>query len=472
MTTVKKRDAAEHKISSAWREHTLDGRMLISQVSKVEAVDPLSFFAAGLQHYEGERFYWADPARDNVLVGLGHEYEIEAHGGERFEQVTRSWQALLRSAIVEDDLAPQGTGPLLFGGFSFDPKATKTSLWKSFPDASLVLPTFLLTVMDGEYWLTVNRFIEHKDDAEVETERLHNEVNHLIVKSRRIVEQQQKETESSAHSLRDIDPDIWKGAVEEATRQIRAGVMDKVALAREIRVQLTAPIHVSDILRRLCDEQEESFIFAIERGDDCFVGASPERLVKRIGDKFYSMCLASSIGRGATKEEDTRLGQELLQNERFRLEHEIVVQMIKEAMETGCEHVHVPAAPTLFKAKYIQHLYTPVVGKVRSGTGLLSMVKKLHPTPALGGYPQKKAVEKIRELEALDRGWYAAPVGWIDQNGNGEFIGAIRCGLIRGVEVSLFVGNGIVGDSDVESEFAETQLKPRPMLSALGGIRS
>lgn len=465
MAIVKQRNVTDEKAH----------QMLVSQVSKIASIDPLSFFTAGLKQYKGERFFWSDPLMEQVFVGLGTAYEIEAYGDERFNEVEREWRALLGSCVTESDSTVKGTGPLLFGGFSFDPAAAKTALWRSFPDARLTLPKFLLTVKEGECWLTANRIARPDSRAERQAERMREEQERLVREARAAAMSLDRDTHRKAltYSLTDIEPDAWKRAVHEASQQIQSGVMDKVALAREIRVTLSDTLNVAHALRRLCEEQAESYVFAVERGNDCFLGASPERLVKRDGDKFYSVSLASSIGRGKTKEEDIRLGQKLLQDEKFLIEHKVVVDMIKAAMEECCDEVDVPSEPSLFKAAYIQHLYTPVIGKARKGTTLLSMVKKLHPTPALGGFPQSKAVRKIRELEMLDRGWYAAPLGWINESGDGEFIGAIRSGLIRnGREVSLFVGNGIVGDSEPESEFEETKLKPRPMLSALGGSGS
>ena len=225
----------------------------------------------------------------------------------------------------------------------------------------------------------------------------------------------------------------------------------------------------ASILSRLQKEQPTSYLFAIKNENDCFLGATPERLVKRHDGKFYSTCLAGSIRRGKTKEEDDQLGNELLNDKKNLHEHAVVVHMIKDAMAACCEEVIASDQPQLYKVKDIQHLYTPVVGKAKEGVSLLQMVKKLHPTPALGGYPKEEAIKKIREVEHLDRGWYAAPVGWIDFAGNGEFAVAIRSGLLQGKEASLFAGCGIVGDSDPITEYNETLMKFRPMLSALGG---
>ena len=187
---------------------------------------------------------------------------------------------------------------------------------------------------------------------------------------------------------------------------------------------------------------------------------------------MYSTCLAGSIARGKDEVEDELLGNMLLNDDKNLIEHQYVVDMIKEAMEDTCSEVVIPEHPRLLKLKHIQHLYTPVKGKVNPDSSLLSLVERLHPTPALGGLPRKTAVEKIREVEDLDRGFYGGPLGWFDHQGNGEFAVAIRSGLIQGNEASIFAGCGVVGDSIAEIEYEETKIKFKPMLSALGGLKS
>ena len=144
--------------------------------------------------------------------------------------------------------------------------------------------------------------------------------------------------------------------------------------------------------------------------------------------------------------------------------------MIKGAIEDTCSEVDIPSEPRLLKLRHIQHLYTPVKGKPNLGTSLLMLVERLHPTPALGGVPTTSAMLKIREVEDMDRGFYGGPIGWLDYQGNGEFAVAIRSGLIQENEASIFAGCGVVENSEPESEYEETKIKFKPMLSALGGI--
>lgn len=270
----------------------------------------------------------------------------------------------------------------------------------------------------------------------------------------------------------EVAPEEWKRAVKHATEQIRSGEIEKVVLARELQVTFHEKIWSEYALSSLLEEQNLSYIFAVEQDSQCFIGASPERLVKSVDGEVFSTCLAGSIPRGHSAEEDEKLGEELLNDEKNLFEHNLVVNMIEKAMKETCLNVYAPEHPTLYKVKHIQHLYTPIRGKAKEGTTLIELVEKLHPTPALGGYPKEESIEVLEKLEVFERGWYAAPIGWLDGDGNGEFIVGIRSALLRGHEASLFAGCGIVADSDPQSEYEETKTKFKPMLSALGGMNN
>jgi isochorismate synthase len=200
----------------------------------------------------------------------------------------------------------------------------------------------------------------------------------------------------------------------------------------------------------------------------CFLGATPERLVRLEGRFLKADCLAGSAPRGATEEEDRRLGEALLADAKERHEHALVVQAVREALAPVCSSFCAPETPGLLRMPNVQHLHTPVRGTLRGQTSILELVERLHPTPAAGGLPREAALPLIRRYEPFGRGWYAAPVGWLDALGDGEFAVAIRSALIRGQEALLYAGCGIVAASDPDREYAESCLKLRPMLWALG----
>ena len=442
--------------------------VLVSQLTRVTYRDPLSFFAAGARLFGGERIYWSVPGQDLVLVGLGTAYAFEREQGNFYSETEQAWQSLLERNIVDPQPSMPETGPVLLGGFSFDPLQQRTRLWSAFPDTKMVLPKYMLTVKGKETWLTTNSVIQPDHDLYDELKRIGAEQDQLLSCESAV----DMPKEPVFFDLEEKNVHQWLDAVKKVANDIRNGALEKVVLAREVHLQLSANIAPEQVLNRLRDEQLDSYIFAVESGEHCFLGASPERLVKKQGNTLLSSCIAGSIRRGETAEEDDHLGMQLLQDEKNRLEHEVVVHMIKEAMTEACELVYAPTQPELYKTKDIQHLYTPVQGWTSQNTSLLTVVEKLSPTPALGGYPCQPALARIRQTERFDRGKYAAPIGWINDRGDGEFAVAIRSGLLKNSEAVLFAGCGIVADSDPMSEFEETRMKLQPMLSALGGLRS
>ncbi|BDG37216.1 isochorismate synthase [Saccharococcus caldoxylosilyticus] len=449
----------QHKIRE--RLHLIEKRTkrpFISWTEELNDVDPVYFFSLGPICSFRERFFWGDRTNETVYVGLGCTYVIETEEKEeRFHTVETQW----KQWVEQTDHYSNGIkmGPILFGGFSFDPYKPHTEKWRAFPHAKMLVPAVLLASKGGKATLTVTVRSGQSEETMEKIEtlfRLLHEGRAPIHSLPSVRKYEEKQTEQ------------WFDAVKQTIANIHSGKFDKVVLAREARLSFADRVEASVVLRQLREQQPFSYLFAFEQEGQCFIGASPEQLVKKEGDACYSTCLAGSIRRGKTVQEDEQLGEWLLHDEKNLHEHHFVVQMIKEAMEAVCERVYMPPSPQLLKLPNIQHLYTPVIGEHCRASSILSMVAKMHPTPALGGTPREAAVKEIREVEPLDRGWYAGPIGWMDTEGNGEFAVAIRSGLLQGQEVSIFAGCGIVGDSDPISEYEETKVKFIPMLSALG----
>jgi menaquinone-specific isochorismate synthase len=448
--------------------HTTE-KILVSQSIEIPSFDPFVFYLNGRKEYKGERIFWSDPRKDITLVGLGNIWEVTS-SQHNFWNVEDRWKALLEQMIMENEFShgqvSKQVGPTLLGGISFDPKNTQTKTWRNFPGTAFTLPKWVLTIQQNDVFLTLNILVDQDDDADCIFHSLEEEKKSLLKKSATL----------SCHSgqllYEEIQPNRWISTVQRMTDEIKEGAFQKVVLARQLDVDSPeSDFSVELIIKNLANQQPFSYIFAFEKGNDCFLGASPERLIKKSGNDLLSTCLAGTTRRGRTPEEDELLGSQLLNDHKNLEEHQLVVQMIKEAMEAVCKKITIPDSPTLYKVRDIQHLYTPVRGYGNSKVSLLAMVKKLHPTPALGGYPQKKAIEVIRTEEKMDRGWYSAPIGWLDFKGDGEFAVAIRSGLVSTKKAILFAGCGIVGDSDPISEYQETKMKFQPMLSALGGSK-
>ncbi len=450
--------------------------ILASLTIPFERSDPLHAFTAAGMADMGERFFWQRPEEGSALVGIGVATTIETSGDTRFADAASAWRNLLNDAVI-NDVSPIGavasTGPILFGGYSFDVLASRTALWENFPDGLLILPRFLLSYSPTGAALTINYMIHASDDSGQCADEIEAAVARLYDALAR-TPALQHETSSAHLTVRELRPALeWQTMVTQAVKMIQDGAFEKVVLARAIEARLDEAAEIFDsstILQRLRESYPSACVFAVERGEQCFIGATPERLVQ-VGDgRIQTMALAGSAPRGATPLEDARIGAELLESAKNQSEHAFVVAMMREALSHHCTHVEVSGEPQLLTLKNVQHLKTPIVGELLPGRCILDIIADLHPTPAVGGFPRQAALEAIRSIEELDRSWYAAPLGWIGANGQGEFAVALRCGLIDGGRARLFAGCGIVADSVPQTEYAESCLKFQAMLHALGSV--
>jgi menaquinone-specific isochorismate synthase len=259
----------------------------------------------------------------------------------------------------------------------------------------------------------------------------------------------------------------WRDQVEGALDRIAAGELEKVVLAQRLTATLHGTFRLADTLARLDGAYPDCYRFAVDPGvGAAFFGATPERLVTRDGEQVRTGALAGSVGRGGTEAEDERLASELRASAKIRHEHDLVVGAIRDQLRSVATDVGVGEA-SVRKLANVQHLETPITADLNGETHVLDLVEALHPTPAVGGLPPGTAKRTIAETERFDRGWYAAPVGWFDADGDGTFAVGIRSAVASASTATLFAGNGIVADSDPDAEWDELQLKYRPILDQL-----
>jgi isochorismate synthase len=407
---------------------------LVSRTHRVQATDPITFFAGGSH---SKRALWLRPSSGEALVGLGSARTLTGRGPSRFADLAREWRTLMADAAVE------GGQPVALGGFRFDPLAEHTPAWAAFADADLTLPERMLTLRADAAWLTTNCVSDPSAPSRVRAP-----------------------AQSSAR--RELAPTEWRRLVGEVAAGIRDGTLGvrKVVLARSQSVACCRTVDAA--LRWLAAEYPTCAVFAFAEGETCFLGATPERLVSVRAGVATSMALAGSAPRGATAEEDRYLAQRLMADPKECTEHAVVVNALQNALAPFCETLLVDAEPRVAALPNVQHLLTSVRGHLSREHTVLGLAAALHPTPAVGGFPRQPALEVIREREQLDRGWYAGPIGWLNAAGEGEFVVALRSALVERGRAMLFAGCGILGDSQPEREYAEWGWKLRPMLAALG----
>lgn len=260
---------------------------------------------------------------------------------------------------------------------------------------------------------------------------------------------------------RETDPATWGQWIETALAAIDARRFDKVVAARHAQFSFAAPLSAAHTLSALAATYGASTRFAFFRGDSVFLGATPERLIKKRGHAVETEALAGTV-RGGDRPGSTRdFGP------KEHKEHSPVLAQLLDVLAPHCtELVHDPI-PQLRAQQHVLHLQSSVRGKLARDEHVLGLVAALHPTPAVGGRPTPEALAWIAQHEDFDRGLYAGPVGWVDADGNGSFSVALRSGILRDTHATLFAGAGIVAGSEPSREFDETALKMQVLLGSV-----
>ncbi|HEX6972126.1 MAG TPA: isochorismate synthase [Limnochordia bacterium] len=434
--------------------------LLVSATFPVPPVDPPTLFERA-RSVAAECHLWRSPAEGSVRIGIGAAAVLQIDAGEPFARLGRAWAAQRRGLHVASGGA--GVSPIWLGGFAFDtgagPRAADPD-WAGFPAARLVLPRFLYTLRGAEAALTVTIRVRPDDDPDALAAGAAAQEAELCGG-----DGEAPSPAGSELAVEELDVGRWMRAVAALAGEVRAGRLEKAVLARRVRAVAGGPIPLGRVLQALGDAHPDCYLFAIRRGERCFLGATPERLVRVADRRVESMALAGSAATDPDPVRDREHARRLLLSRKDRDEHAVVVRTILEDLGALCTDLSA-AGPSVLRLAHVQHLCTRITARLRPGASSLDLVGALPPTPAVAGRPRREACEQIRAAEPFRRGWYAGPVGWMG-SGGGEFAVAIRSALVCGRQALLFAGCGIVGDSDPEIEYDESRLKLEAMLQAL-----
>lgn len=375
-------------------------------------------------------------SENQVLVGFGEAMRVSAgFGPERFERAEQAFAGFVADCSIEDDLDLPGTGPVAFSSITFDGRS---------PGSVLIVPRVTIGRSGSSWFVTTcdgadaSRYLEPATTSTPATDR----------------------PRFAGASIPDV---AWVEAVAEAIDRIASGEAEKVVLARDFALWSRTRFDTRRLLDRLSTRFPGCFTFAV----DGLIGASPELLIRVNGLRVESVALAGTAGRSDDPREDARLGEELLASEKDLDEHRIAATSVERVLDNETTELTSDASPVIRRLDNVQHLATKFEGMLAHQQSALHLAGLLHPTAAVGGQPTAAAVEMIRELEHMDRGRYAGPVGWVDHRGRGEFAIALRCAEISGARARLFAGAGIMADSLPERELEETRLKLSAMMTAL-----
>jgi len=407
-----------------------------------------------------DAWYWSG-GRDQEFVGIGVAKRLTGHGPARFENVDRQLQELWSSLEPHPSAAADAPEPRVVGGFAFQDGRSSRAPWDGFGDGQLVLPRLTYTRREDRAWLTLAAAPQELGSA-AERSRFLDEAAQLVALAA-AGEKPELEVAPGPYELAEPSAEEWREQIADVKRAILAGSFEKVVLARHVLVRFARELSAARVLSRLREGAPHAPRFAFRVNGATFIGSPPERLLAKSGQRIETEAVAGSLPAS-----DAGAAERLLSDAKLLAEHAPVVQDLVERLRPIAELDPLPERPFAHRARHILHLKTPISASLRAPERALSLLSRIHPTPAVGGYPTAPALRFIAEHEADERGWYAGPIGWIDSHDNADFAVALRSGVIAGKQAHLYVGAGIVSGSDSDSELQETGWKLKVLLSALG----
>jgi len=417
----------------------------------LEPVNAIAWLQAQGQQSRG---YWRNRNGNFELAGIGLADMITAEADTDYDAIFRHLQSHI--AAVHPDLR-------YFGGMRFSTRRTTSESWTIFGAYRFILPRFEILNRGDQSYLACN-LVFHEN---LERESLNTELQAELASM--TFPESAADTALPVCTDRIDTPDYngWQHLVEDALREIELNHFQKAVLARETCMTFNAPLDPAPMLARLVNATHDCYLFCFQpKPGAAFVGASPERLFKRRGRHIETEALAGTRARGETPEEDGQLSTALLDSDKDRREHRIVLDTVKALLEERCHAVHTDDDTSLLKLARSQHLYARLEGLLKEDESNATLLRDLHPTPAVGGQPREAAVNWLDDQEPFDRGWYAGPVGWVSADA-AEFAVGIRSGLIADNTLSLYSGAGIVEGSIAKDEWAEIENKMSNLLHPL-----
>ena len=397
-------------------------------------IDPFHLLNAN-QHLL--RFIWSDRDTAEVFSGIGEAVRHEVTSGEDVSRCVLRCQHTLNGNL---DLK-------FFGGISFD----GTDTWTSLGAGVFVVPRIAYT--QGKLILAIMS-PEDIDLARHDLERIRLDVRPFDSNLPSPTSVQCVPTEEG-----------WQTRIDEALALIRSEAVEKIVLCRKTMFSFDQPLDPVLLSARLAATTHDCFVFCIHESDGpAFLGATPEQLFLRNENQLQSEVIAGTRVRGESETEDQRLANELLNSDKDQREHDIVRKSIRQKLHKFVDHLSVDNQASLLRLARKQHLRSNVQGILKPGVDDGMLLQRLHPTPAVGGYPTDNALPEIARIERFSRGWYAAPIGWIGAD-SAQFAVAIRSGFLEENTLTLFSGAGIVRGSTPEEEWHEVGSKIEDFLN-------
>ncbi|HFD87389.1 MAG TPA: isochorismate synthase, partial [Gammaproteobacteria bacterium] len=415
-------------------------------------------------------FYTAQPEHNRSRLGLGCAWTYETRGSQRFEELQQAFRDLqVGWAIHALDETASPTQAAAFVGFAFGADEAASAPWQAWPNTLLSVPKVLLQ-REAEI---VSLYLSAKPEfLQMPGQRLRQIQDWLKLCKKLLAPVAEVAEKDPAVSLQlmqcEPENEVWLTQIEQARQAIHTGDFTKVVPARHLHFQASRGLQPAKIVQKLTQQFPSCTPMGIGLGASTLVAATPEKLVQLKAGRLCCDALGGTMPRSDHEQRNQQLTDELIQSPRIRREHALVVDQMVRALEPLCTSLQAAHTPAVMSLRQLQHLWTPINAQLRAGVGLLDIVARLHPTPAVAGTPTAEAQDWIKQNEPFARGWYTGAAGWLEHNGDGELSVILRCALLQGCQADLYAGAGVVADSEPAAELAETDLKLRSLLNVLG----
>lgn len=449
-------------LSACQQDCSCNQTKFVSISLEIESVDPLVALEKIAQPNQ-LNFYFENKSKGQAIAAIDSAAKLHLKGKQRFENAQKFIKFHIANTITFGNLNHSFSGPHFCCSFGFFDENTQPN--SPFPPATVFLPRWQI-VRDSDRCIVIaNLEINAEVNLEILLEHFYQTIEKVILLQDNLNKHninQQKFIKKAVDGI-----DNFEQTIVSILKSIQSNHLQKIVIAHALDVISANPFNLFKSLNKLRQLYSNCYIFSISNGKgQNFIGASPERLISIHNQELITDALAGSAPRGKTLIEDADLAKRLLNSEKENHEHQVVIDFITQRLY----HLGIVPqllTPQLRQLSNIQHLWTPISAKVPVNVNPLEIVAELHPTPAVAGVPRDVACEAINHYENFERGLYAAPLGWVDYQGNSEFIVGIRSALIDSDRARLYAGAGIVAGSDPDKELAEIQLKLQALLKAL-----
>eukprot|EP00468_Gymnochlora_sp_CCMP2014_P000903 CAMPEP_0167740088 /NCGR_PEP_ID=MMETSP0110_2-20121227/79_1 /TAXON_ID=629695 /ORGANISM="Gymnochlora sp., Strain CCMP2014" /LENGTH=499 /DNA_ID=CAMNT_0007623935 /DNA_START=120 /DNA_END=1616 /DNA_ORIENTATION=+ len=414
---------------------------------------------------------WQAPNSSYQFLAEGSTWDATLSTENRFEQA-KTMLRDLKDRVIDVGSEKFQDIPLVCAGFSFSSSNARrvSGPWRGYPDGKIWLPSTMIyrsiTTDVPTAFVTVP--IHPGDSPASVRMNLKTLIEELMKRIDLESEQVQDHSKIDFLSSETVSKFVWEDMINKTVTEMRKNNSDlsKVVLARCHEEKADTDIHIGATLENLRKAYPDCHIFMLTHpNSSTFLGASPESLVRLEGSHIYTTALAGTMGRGLTASEDEGIKRKLRSSQKNLHEHALVVSAIRSQLENVSSSIRMPASPIVRTLRNVHHLETPIFAKISNEYlhdegDIFDIISRLHPTPAMGGWPRSNALKWMQDIEGMDRGWYASPIGWINRDGDcGEFIVAIRSAVVERETVWIYAGCGIVAASTPESEWQETLVK-------------